>query len=308
MIYMRYIFLLSLVGITIIPFVVLGANSTTVSNTGFVTCNGPDCTFCSVVAMVNKIKDWIIMMSTVLAVLVLAYAGARMVFSQGNPSALADAKQYLINVFIGVLLILAAFTIVDSLMKVLVGGDFGPWNALDPANCGTQFEPGKTDKGGITLSPHENTLQLSDYQNEVETVGYGGAILNTSGTPITSVNLNNLESLSAAGINVANWEGINGPGRTDKAAPQVVSAVKWIQDQGQTLYGKQIFQVTAAYANNVGHSANSMHYKGVAVDLQAINGITNTQIAALARQAGFTYVLDEGNHVHMDMRSLTTAQ
>ena len=176
---MRYFFLFLSVVVMLVPTAAL-------AQSGLVTCNGPDCTFCSVVAMINKVKDWIIMMTAVLAVLVLAYAGARMVVSQGNPSALSDAKQYLINVFIGVLLMLAAFTIVDSLMKVLVGGDFGPWNALDPANCGTQFD---------TPVPATSTNQSGTSSGQVNSdpgttntsgTGTGSTDTGTTNTPGTS--------------------------------------------------------------------------------------------------------------------------
>ncbi len=122
------------------------------------------------------------------------------------------------------------------------------------------------------------------------------------GTSVTPVPRNGMTSLSSAGVVVANWPGINGPGRTDLAHPRVVSAVQRMHQQSISTYGRPIFQVTAAFTEGVGHSANSKHYEGIAVDLDPIGGGTNAQVVALARAAGFTFVLDEGSHVHVDMR------
>ncbi|MEN9920173.1 MAG: Peptidase, partial [Candidatus Parcubacteria bacterium] len=54
----------------------------------------------------------------------------------------------------------------------------------------------------------------------------------------------------------------------------------------------------------VGHSANSQHYVGTAVDLQPVSGGANyDQIIQLCRSAGFTFINDErgANHIHCDM-------
>jgi hypothetical protein len=127
----------------------------------------------------------------------------------------------------------------------------------------------------------------------------------TGGYSAIPVNRTGMTSLVAAGVNVATkYHGINGPGRTDLAHPMVTDSVSWMQDQGKARFGKIPFQVTAAYTEGVGHSAGSQHYKGLAVDLQPINGVTFDQIIRLCTDAKFSYIKDErkNNHIHCDMR------
>ncbi|MCA9366562.1 hypothetical protein KC722_03210, partial [Candidatus Kaiserbacteria bacterium] len=84
-----------------------------------------------------KVIDWIVAISSLLIILVLAYAGFGLVVSGGNQSAYEKAKGYFMNAIIGLIIILAAWTLIDTLMKVLVDDTkFGPWNEIDSSNCG----------------------------------------------------------------------------------------------------------------------------------------------------------------------------
>jgi hypothetical protein len=136
-----------------------------------------------------------------------------------------------------------------------------------------------------------------------------GAGQPTLGGPGTSVpgnrNCDGCVSLRSQGVTVANWNGTNGPGRTDKVMPQVAAATKRVQDAMAAL-GTPI-HITAAWSNGVGHSAGSQHYQGLAVDMQSVSGgarnsTTLQQIANECRKAGFTFVLPETYHTHCDMR------
>ena len=42
----------------------------------------------------------------------------------------SQATKLLTNAAFGLVIILAAWLIVDTIMKTLLGGDFGPWNAI----------------------------------------------------------------------------------------------------------------------------------------------------------------------------------
>jgi hypothetical protein len=160
--------------------------------------------------------------------------------------------------------------------------NYGPWSKV---KCVEQVTPLKA---------------VANYF-EADEVFVPAAVV-SGGTTATPVAAGQMVSLRSLGVNVANWNGTNGPGRTDKAHPQVANAILRMQNAGKQKFGKLPFQVTAAYTENVGHSSNSKHYQGIAVDIQPINGITKDQVADLARQAGFSYVLVEAKHVHVDMR------
>jgi|GEM_PF-1816022 hypothetical protein len=136
-----------------------------------------------------------------------------------------------------------------------------------------------------------------------------GPVQPTLGGPGTSVpgnrNCDGCVSLRSQGVTVANWNGTNGPGRTDKVLPQVATATKKVQDE-MASSGTPI-HITAAWSNGVGHSSGSQHYQGLAVDIQSVSGgsrnnATLQQIANACRKAGFTFVLVESYHTHCDMR------
>ena len=102
---------------------------------GLVTCSGPDCTFCSLMQMVNSIIQWIFLIIIPVATLVVAFAGFKLIMSKGNGSALSEAKKLLTNAIIGLIIMFIAWTVIDTILKLSTGGGFGVWN---PIECGLQ--------------------------------------------------------------------------------------------------------------------------------------------------------------------------
>ncbi len=109
----------------------------------------PDCNCLSVQApsgqMIPSAPDWGCIMQTVqntvnfaitlgmiIAILYIVYSGFLFVMSAGNPSSREAAKTRLTNVVIGFVVVLAAWLVVDFVMKRLYGesGEWGPWNAI----------------------------------------------------------------------------------------------------------------------------------------------------------------------------------
>ena len=105
---------------------------------GFVQCSGPDCDFCSLVDTINAVLAFIIQIAIIGCIIIIAWAGLKMVVSRGNPGAWKEAKEFMMNVLIGIVIIFMAFTIIDLLLKVTVGGDFGVWNEIGREDCGGQ--------------------------------------------------------------------------------------------------------------------------------------------------------------------------
>lgn len=119
---------------------------------GLVTCTGgSECNFCSLVSMVNGLVEWVIIIITTLVVLLIAFAGFRLITAGGDATALQDAKKYLVNAIIGILIMLAGWTMVDTFLKVFAGGDLGVWNAVE---CGgsTYLEPASQIKVGSDVN------------------------------------------------------------------------------------------------------------------------------------------------------------
>jgi len=84
-------------------------------------CDGNTCGTCDVVKLANGLIMWLIGFIFLLFALLLMRAGVKLVMSGGNPGALQDAKDSFINALVGFIIILAAWLIVDTLMRGLVG-------------------------------------------------------------------------------------------------------------------------------------------------------------------------------------------
>lgn len=321
-------------------------------------CSGADCSACNVVYLANGLIVWLIGMAFLLFAVLFCIAGVRLVTSGGNSHVVEEAKGSFINAIVGLIIILSAWLIVDTIMRGLVGtaghegqltntgsasgwlfwsevecqvqtvpDEFKEWSNPDylrpvyenepqenfTNNCSaTGLTPSELASMGCTFSACTTPSCLTSCMNVVKggTIGksdngnYCAVGAPPTGGTVTPVPVSGMQSLRSAGLVVANWEGINGPGRTDLANPAAVSAALAMQNAGKAQYGKQPFQVTAAYTDGVGHHDGSQHYNGLAIDFQPINGFTYEQIAQLARAAGFHYVLIEAanHHVHADMR------
>ncbi len=105
---------------------------------GLVPCSGLDCNFCSLVTMVNRIVTLLFEVMVVIAVILIAIAGFKLVTSAGNVAAMESAKKMITNAMIGFVIVLSAWLIVDTVMKVMVTGeafDAESWNRFQN-DCG----------------------------------------------------------------------------------------------------------------------------------------------------------------------------
>jgi len=84
-------------------------------------CSGPDCGTCHVIKLANGLIMWLITFVFLLFAVLLVRAGVLLVTSGGNPGALQSAKANFINALVGLIIILAAWLIIDTIMKALVG-------------------------------------------------------------------------------------------------------------------------------------------------------------------------------------------
>lgn len=114
--------------------------------TGLVPCGntGQDpCDPCHAVLLIIRLTNFIVYgLAGPLALLMLMYAGFVFAFSGGSPTRIVAGKTILKNTVIGLLIVVAAFFIVDTAIKVFTGDfksassgeqslikNFGPWNA-----------------------------------------------------------------------------------------------------------------------------------------------------------------------------------
>ena len=165
-----------------------------------VTCSGLDCQFCHLVSTGQNVMNWLVLVLTIIAGLLFAYAGLMLVTSTGNRTFKQKALTIFNNVIIGYLLVLAGWLLVDTTLKALAnqahfaeGGVIGPWNRIEcvdqpyvasidygsdsPGNPGTPPQPCDPDDpdnlcgheeppiGGATFT-YSTSLE-SDQQNHL---------------------------------------------------------------------------------------------------------------------------------------------
>lgn len=117
---------------------------------GFVPCDGSSanggvaCTECHFVDMANEILKWLIGILFIVFAIVMAIGGFGLVTSGGNPEAKSAAKSKMVNALVGIIIVLSAWLLVDTVMKGLLSdtdgeiGGYGPWSTV---KCGTQYTP-----------------------------------------------------------------------------------------------------------------------------------------------------------------------
>jgi len=128
----------------------------------FIPCEGKGCSACNLVEMGNELIVWLFGMIFLLFAVLMTVAGFGLVTSGGNPSAMQAAKDKFTNAMIGLVIVMSAWLIVDTVMKALVGGGetdaaigtmkgWGPWSEVQ---CQTQTPvtspPPSTGGGGVT--------------------------------------------------------------------------------------------------------------------------------------------------------------
>lgn len=104
-----------------------------------VPCSGalPDgslkpCTVCHIATLAQNILTTGIYIAVFLSAILFVWAGGLYLTSAANPGGVTKAKTLFFNVIVGLLIILGAWLIVDTLMRVLTDAPrkFGPWNSL----------------------------------------------------------------------------------------------------------------------------------------------------------------------------------
>lgn len=94
-----------------------------------VPCTGVNCTVCDLAKLAQNIINTGVFIFIFFSALMFAYAG----FLYLSNEALGEqqkARGIFSNVAMGLIILLAAWLVVDTLMKSVLGGSFGPWNDI----------------------------------------------------------------------------------------------------------------------------------------------------------------------------------
>ncbi len=87
-------------------------------------CNGPDCDWAALIRLANAVINNLTVVAVLLATVAFIWVGIKLLTSQGNISAMENAKKVFGNVVTGLFFILAAWVIVRTITSVLLSQEF----------------------------------------------------------------------------------------------------------------------------------------------------------------------------------------
>ncbi|MDO8482142.1 MAG: hypothetical protein Q7S75_03635 [bacterium] len=97
-----------------------------------VTCDGVNCTICHLATVAQNVLNTGIFVAVFLSAILFAWAGFKYLTNVANPGGVNEAKSLFGSVLVGLLIILGAWLVIDTLMRTLVNPNalFGPWNKI----------------------------------------------------------------------------------------------------------------------------------------------------------------------------------
>lgn len=253
------------------------------SDQGFlldVGCVGTDCDLCHLVSLGQNVINFLVYITTFVAVILFVYAGFLMVTAGGDMGQISRARSIFTTVAIGFIIALAAWLIIDTVMKTLFNEGaypgFGPWNQLE---CSEQPElyvregadaDDRAYGGGVTLPDPipEGTLSHADARAILQE---GGSIAIVSSGGCTDRSRRNCTSL-------------------DGVRPTTIDRIVALQQE----VGEQIV-VTGG--TEVGHStrSNISHQNGYKIDLRTTPALNNYIMTNYTSLGGNKYQDPHGN-------------
>jgi hypothetical protein len=102
-------------------YVLLGALVPLQSFAQLIPCKGPDCQLCHLIQLMNNFINLLIALGVLWAVVMISFAGFKLVTSAGSSEAKQQAKSSILNVLIGFVIMLLAYLMVDTFMGALTG-------------------------------------------------------------------------------------------------------------------------------------------------------------------------------------------
>lgn len=267
-----------------------------------VPCDGPECQACHVVELGQNILNFLVAIAAFVAVLIFSYAGILMLTAAGNEGQISKARGMFGNVVIGIIIVLAGWLIVDTVMKqAFVESDldestrstFGPWNQI---NC-VELPQYESEGIGDYVIPPPPECEAGD--EECERLCTPAALTERyGGSPVAreAPGLRTMINCYLADPRVAEITDRNQLYTTDRTYPNCALT-----------NGTRVPQCGISRCS---HSVNSTHYgRGSGEGARAVdfNAVNNNLEAELHRrlQVRESYcggtLLFEGSHTHISL-------
>ncbi len=123
---------------------------------GLVPCDGPECGMCHIVLLVENIINFIIQISFIVVAILFAYAGFLYFTGGTDPGKISSAKNIFTNAFIGIIIILTAWLVVNVILVTLTGDSVDSFTSiLQGVSCDNQvptFQSDVLNSGGVQKS------------------------------------------------------------------------------------------------------------------------------------------------------------
>ena len=136
--------------------------------TGLVPCDGPDCGSCELVTLASKILTFFIEVTVSIGAVMFVIGGLTMVMSAGDPGKVSKGKEMMSNAVIGLVIVLSAWLLMDTALKMVVGEDSQTYGVWKKISCTTQNEP--------TAYKTEKSTTTPKYSSIYGTGAYGGLL------------------------------------------------------------------------------------------------------------------------------------
>lgn len=85
---------------------------------------------CNIGQLAQNLLNNGIFIAVFLSAFLFAWAGWKYLTSVANPGEVQQAKDIFFNVAVGLVIIVGAWLVIDTVMKTLTGGKVGPWNKV----------------------------------------------------------------------------------------------------------------------------------------------------------------------------------
>lgn len=121
----------------LLPIIIVLFSPSFIDAAGLVPCGGwneQPCQACHVVQMGQKILTWTISIMASVIALVFAIGGMQMVMSGGSTEGVSKAKSKMTNSIIGFIILLSAWLVIDTIMKLIVNTNSGATSRLGTWN------------------------------------------------------------------------------------------------------------------------------------------------------------------------------
>lgn len=177
---MRYFILAGLLSVSVFWVApVFAAN-------GLVPCNGPDCGSCELVTLASRILTFFIEVTVSIGAVMFVIGGLTMVMSAGDTGKVSKGKEMMSNAVIGLVIVLSAWLLMDTVLKMIVGEGSQAYGVWEKISCTTQTQPS-------AYKTVESTTVPTKYPSTYGTGAYGG-LLSTCAPGNTACSVDALKS------------------------------------------------------------------------------------------------------------------